>query len=60
MFNIIRKYKGKEEVVFTGDRSKANDRLRTLRSSNNGAAYKIVPAETNEKFQKKRSKWGHD
>lgn len=59
MFNIIKTYRGKSEVIFTGDRPKCNDKLKSLKTgSRNGikgqrVTYTLVPSDSKEKFSKK-------
>ena len=54
LFDIIKTYRGKETIIFTGDRSKANSRLKMFRDSNgirSRMTYEMRPSESTEKFK---------
>ncbi len=53
LFSLIQKFRGRSEVVMTDSRVKVQARMKTLRSSRNGAEFSIVPCEgESEKFRK--------
>lgn len=60
LYDLVKQWKGQEEVVMTGERSKVNDRRKTLLASTKGGAggrrqyrvgYEIRPSEDVEKFK---------
>lgn len=59
MFSIVKTYRGKSEIIFTGDRPKCNDKLKSLKAgSRNGikgnrVRYTLVSSDSTEKFSKK-------
>lgn len=60
MLELIKINRGKEELVFRGERREVNARLRLLRNSDKKAKFVIRETESNEKFKKTRKDWGHD
>lgn len=58
LFDLIKKWRGKEEVVMTDTRQKCNDRRKTLIKGNRGGIkgqqteYVLRPTSSNEKSSK--------
>jgi len=61
LYNLIKTYRGKDEIVMTDSLPKINNRLKTLRQSqkngvkNQKVTYTVSPAsEDEDKFKKKK------
>lgn len=63
LYDLIRTFRGKETIVMTDQLSKVNDRMKTLRSSqNNGirgqkVAYSVRESVEREKYKLKPNRW---
>lgn len=62
LYELVKIFKGKEEVIMIGELAKINDRKNKARSSERSGikgqrtAYLVRPSQTNEKYKKSPNK----